>query len=307
MKIFVSKINESWVVDRFRDDWHNHNKEITTTKIKSADIIWIISPWLWKKIPIKYLKNKKVVCSIYHIDFDKFSADDIREFAERDKYVDVYHVISKKTKEQLLRLTEKKIISIPFWVDNNLWFEKPNKSQIKKSYGFNDEDFLVGSYQRDTEGYDLKSPKLIKGPDIFFDIVSKMYLENKNTKVVLAGKRRNYLINKFENAKIPYSYFEMVDSEALNDLYNILDLYIVTSRLEGGPQAILECAISKTPILSTDVGIASEILNKKSIFEINQFEEAKVDIEHAYKNSLNYLIPMGMKKYISMFEEVYES
>lgn len=307
MKIFVSKINESWVVDRFRDDWHNHNKEITTTKIKSADIIWIISPWLWKKIPIKYLKNKKVVCSIYHIDFDKFGADDVKEFAERDKYVDVYHVISKKTKEQLLRLTEKKIISIPFWVDNNLWFEKPNKSQIKKSYGFNDEDFLVGSYQRDTEGYDLKSPKLIKGPDIFFDIVSKMYLENKNTKVVLAGKRRNYLINKFENAKIPYSYFEMVDSEALNDLYNILDLYIVTSRLEGGPQAILECAISKTPILSTDVGIASEILNKKSIFEINQFEEAKVDIEHAYKNSLNYLIPMGMKKYISMFEEVYES
>lgn len=307
MKIFVSKINESWVVDRFREDWHIHNKEITTTKIKSADIVWIISPWLWKKIPIKHLKNKKVVCSIYHIDFDKFSADDIREFAERDKYVDVYHVISKKTKEQLLRLTEKKIISIPFWVDNNLWFEKQNKSQIKKSYGFNDEDFLVGSYQRDTEGYDLKSPKLIKGPDIFFDIVSKMYLENKNTKVVLAGKRRNYLINKFENAKIPYSYFEMVDSEALNDLYNILDLYIVTSRLEGGPQAILECAISKTPILSTDVGIASEILNKKSIFEINQFEEAKVDIEHAYKNSLNYLIPMGMKKYISMFEEVYES
>ena len=307
MKIFVSKINESWVVDRFREDWYKHNKEITTTKIKSADIVWIISPWLWKKIPIKHLKNKKVVCSIYHIDFDKFSADDIREFAERDKYVDVYHVISKKTKEQLLRLTEKKIISIPFWVDNNLWFEKPNKSQIKKSYGFNDEDFLVGSYQRDTEGYDLKSPKLIKGPDIFFDIVSKMYLENKNTKVVLAGKRRNYLINKFENAKIPYSYFEMVDSEALNDLYNILDLYIVTSRLEGGPQAILECAISKTPILSTDVGIASEILNKKSIFEINQFEEAKVDIEHAYKNSLNYLIPMGMKKYISMFEEVYES
>ena len=134
-----------------------------------------------------------------------------------------------------------------------------------------------------------------------------MYSENKNIKIVLAGKRRNYLIAKFNNAKIPYSYFEMVDSEALNDLYNILDLYIVTSRLEGGPQAILECAISKTPILSTDVGVASEILNKNSIFEINQFEKAKVDIEHAYKNSLNYIIPIGMKKYIDMFKEVYES
>ena len=134
-----------------------------------------------------------------------------------------------------------------------------------------------------------------------------MHRENNNTKVVLAGKRRNYLISKFDNAEIPYSYFEMVDSDTLNDLYNILDLYIVTSRLEGGPQAILECAISKTPILSTNVGIASEILNKNSIFEINQFEKAKVDIEYAFENSQNYIIQTGMKEYISMFREVYES
>ena len=45
----------------------------------------------------------------------------------------------------------------------------------------------------------------------------------------------------------------------LNKLYNILDLYIVSSRIEGGPQAILESSITKTPILSTDVGVASEI------------------------------------------------
>ena len=70
---------------------------------------------------------------------------------------------------------------------------------------------------------------------------------------------------------------------------------------------ILECAISRTPVLSTDVGIAPEILNKKSIFNIDEFELAKVDIEYAYKNSLKFTIPKGMDRYIEMFNEVYES
>ena len=67
----------------------------------------------------------------------------------------------------------------------------------------------------------------------------------------------------------------MVDLKVLNELYNILDLYIVTSRVEGGPQAILECAVSKTPIVSTDVGVASEILDSKSIFKPKEFSKAQ--------------------------------
>ena len=60
MKIYLSKINESWIVDRVRREWYQSNKDISTKLISNADILWIISPWLWKKIPTKYLKNKKV-------------------------------------------------------------------------------------------------------------------------------------------------------------------------------------------------------------------------------------------------------
>ena len=45
----------------------------------------------------------------------------------------------------------------------------------------------------------------------------------------------------------------MVNTDQLNELYNCLDLYVVASRVEGGPQAIIECALSKTPIISTDM------------------------------------------------------
>ena len=77
--------------------------------------------------------------------------------------------------------------------------------------------------------------------------------------------------------------------QILNKLYNLLDLYVVSSRIEGGPQAVLECAVSKTPIISTDVGVASEILSEKSIFshhDLSQLEISKVkpDIDRNYKD-----------------------
>ena len=54
---------------------------------------------------------KKVLCSYYHFDFSKFDLD---EFNYLDQFVDEYHVISKKTKEDLIKLTEKKLLQSHF-------------------------------------------------------------------------------------------------------------------------------------------------------------------------------------------------
>ena len=180
-----------------------------------------------------------------------------------------------------------------------------NKNELRSKYGFNSNDFVIGSFQRDTEGKDLTSPKLIKGPDIFLEIVTNISLKNPNIIVLLTGKRRNYLIKNFEERNINYKYLEMVDLKELNELYNVLDLYVVSSRIEGGPQAIMECAITETPVVSTDVGIASEILNQESIYKsIEQFHKAQPNTEFALQKAKSFTIPKGMESYIKMFEEV---
>ena len=307
MKIYSNQVRESWIIDRVNEEWAENNIDIYTSKIKHADIIWIIANWVWKKTPRKYLDNKKVVTSIYHIDFDNFDNKQEKEFYELDQYVDRYHVISLKTKQQLLKLTDKKITSIPFWVNQKNWYQIENKIAIRESLGISPVDYLVGSFQRDTEGNDLKSPKLIKGPDIFIEIVKELNVKKDNLLVVLAGTRRQYVIEQLNNIGVKFVYFEMADIKKLNELYNILDLYIVTSRLEGGTQAILECAVSKTPIISTNVGVAPEILYKDSIFEVKDFEKAIPNIDFAFKKSQEYIIPKGMEKFRDMFREVYEN
>jgi glycosyltransferase involved in cell wall biosynthesis len=304
MKIFVSKINESWIVDRFRDEWIKNNRHQHTKFVDRADIIWLIAPWVSEQITKKKLINKKVVCSIHHIEKKDFEGENYKKFLERDIYIDTYHVISKKTKVELEEYTKKPIVYIPFWSNQNIFFEIDDKHKLRKEFGLPKNSYIVGSFQRDTEGKDLISPKLIKGPDRLVKIFEEYSKQYENLIILLSGKRRQYIINELTKRNIEYKYFEMVDFEELNKLYNCLDLYVVASRLEGGPQAILECGLTKTPIISTDVGIATEILNKKSIFNMENFLEAKPDINTAFKNSIKFNIPGGFNEFNKLFENL---
>ena len=266
-----------------------------------------MSPWTWKKIPKTYLKNRKVLCTIHHIDEDKFKDSEEKNFYLRDTYVDEYHVISSGTRNALSKLVDKPITKIPWWANNNLWFHIGDKDKLRSKYNFSSNDYLIGSFQRDTEGNDMISPKLSKGPDRFLEIVKSLNKEKSDLVVVLTGKRRNYLVNKLQENNINFRYFEMASFFELNELYNILNLYIVSSRVEGGPQSIIEASLCKTPLISTDVGIASEILSKESIFEMDYFRDAKPNVEYAHNMSLKYTIPGGFDKFNKLIEKIYEN
>lgn len=291
MKIYLNNPNEGWVVDRFRKEFYKNHQEATENP-HEANVVWIIAPWTWRQIHPTLLAQKKVVCSIHHIVPDKFDHNKKTDFLFRDRFVDVYHVPSEKTKNQIENLTNKPIFVNPFWVNSDIWFNVENQADLRKDLNLPDK-YLIGSFQRDTEGHDLVTPKLEKGPDIFCDAVEEMFKENKDVEVVLAGWRRQYVMKRLNNAGIKYHYFELPSFEVINKLYNCLDLYIVGSRHEGGPQSIFECALTKTPIVSTDVGAASMILDKKSIFKPGNIKAATPNIDHANKSVQSYCIKNG--------------
>ena len=134
IKIYLNKAGESWVADRFRDEWYQNSK-FKTKFLRNSDIVWIISPWTWQKLDTSLLKTKKVVCTIHHLDIDKFNDKELKQFYSRDKFVDVYHVPSESTQNQLINYTEKKIYTVPFWIDQEKYFSINDKNSIKKKYG----------------------------------------------------------------------------------------------------------------------------------------------------------------------------
>ena len=72
MKIYLNSAKENWIVDRIKKEWSSFNKKSTTRFIFNSDIVWITAPWAWKKLNTRHLKTKTVVCSIYHLDEEKF-------------------------------------------------------------------------------------------------------------------------------------------------------------------------------------------------------------------------------------------
>ena len=305
--IYLNNVRENWIVDRARKEWYSNQSKVSTKTAYRADIIWLIASWNWLGVKEKYLDKKKVLCSIYHIDEEKFDETEERNFIQRDQFVDEYHVISKKTKSQIERLTKKKITSIPFWVNTDIWFEIKDREKLRKKYNFQNDKFYIGSFQRDSEGSDTNKPKLSKGPDRFIKIVDSLRDRHKDIHIVLTGKRRDYLINELNKLGIEFSYFEMVDFKTINELYNCLDLYIVASRFEGGPQSILECGITNTPIISTDVGVASEILSPQSIFDMSNYMSAEPNLEIAFKNSQKFKMEQSFSLFLEMFKDLHES
>ena len=55
-----------------------------------------------------FLKNNKIVCTIHHIDESKFDEKAQSEFYKRDKYIDLYHVISDKTLTQVKEIIKSR-------------------------------------------------------------------------------------------------------------------------------------------------------------------------------------------------------
>ena len=130
-----------------------------------------------------------------------------------------------------------------------------------------------------------------KGPDILIEVIKLYKKTYSKLAVVLAGYRRQYVIKKLKELNIKYYYFENIDKSQLNKLYNSLNLYVVSSRVEGGPRAIVESAITKTPIISTNVGIVSEILDSKSIYKNSESAVNSIpNVDYAYNNVINLII-----------------
>lgn len=249
---------------------------IQVTNLAEAEVVY--SPWFegLLAIGIENLQFKKIICGLDNPYLHWMSRPRFRCVSQLSI---LWIVHSQRSLDQIKSLGLNGFL-IPYAVDLKIFNNNSNllaKSNYRKSLGISDESYLISNFQRDTEGYDLTLPKLQKGPDVFVSIVTMLNDIVPNTHVLLAGPRRHWMRAELHRRNIPFTYIgniydgddlrqNILPRSELAQLYNISDLYLLASRWEGGPYAILEAVACRCPILSTDVGIARDILDSSSIF-----------------------------------------
>lgn len=298
MKVFMPKPNEDWVCDHIIDEFRHSTRHQPVNDICEADVVWLYAKWIWNHF-VGQLTRKKVITTVHHIVPEKTGP---REFIDLyDKFTDVYHVPNKHTARELVMRTAKPIKRLPYWINDDRWGTIDKETldggiqRIKDTHW---EPMLSGrrilaSFQRDTEGSSI-GPNLIpaakfeKGPDRYVKIIERF----KRDEVVpfFPGWRRDFIKLMLEE---DYDIVtgDKMQAGMLNGVYNLIGhfdgYYLVTSRHEGGPQAVLEAAQTRVKILSSDVGIASEVLHPDCICRSTDEFEKKIR-EDAIEHTVDY-------------------
>jgi glycosyltransferase involved in cell wall biosynthesis len=276
---FVGGDQISWALDEDLKNIKRCTGQFATeTSLHEAEIIHLCNWYHAFTIPQEFLDSKIVICNVTGEPRRLLGRPD---FHRLFPIVDFWVTHSHQARDQWLKLIGLSV-RIPYSVDQTVFFPIEDHDEllsIRRNLGIDNSSFIISNFNRDSLGSNLNEPKTIKGPDIFLEIARQTKMAGlKQCHFLLAGPRRHWLRDQFRYYNIPYTFVgREINSDdieentltrtRLNELYNISDLNIVSSRSEGGPHAILEALSSKCKIISRRVGVAEDLLSEESLYD----------------------------------------
>lgn len=191
-----------------------------------------------------------------------------------------------------------KVFLIPIGINTDFFPFRTleQKRAAREKFGIPQSAFVVGSFQKDGVGWgDGMEPKLIKGPDVFVNTLKILKSDVPELHVLLSGPARGYVKKGLDEARISYTHVYLNSYPDVAELFQALDLYIVASRQEGGPKAILESMASGVPLVTTRVGQAMDLVKHAENAFMTEVEDVEALASFAlqvYRTNSEALLPM---------------
>ena len=161
-------------------------------------------------------------------------------------------------------IAKAKVFRIPLAVDPSIFprVTPDARAAARSRLGIPAHAHVIGSFQKDGVGWgDGNEPKLVKGPDVFLAVIDQLRREVPDLFVLLSGPARGFLKTGLRQQGVSFAHHYIQDPRALAPLYHAIDLYVVSSRQEGGPKAVLESMSAGIPVVTTRVGQAMDLVN----------------------------------------------
>lgn len=196
-----------------------------------------------------------------HPEFDR-AYEALRLHARRVQRVQVTHA---EMRDLVLSagVPAERVFTIPLGVDLETFplGDGAARAEARRALRLPQTAFVVGSFQKDGVGWgEGLQPKLVKGPDVLVATLERLRAQAPELVVLLTGPARGYVKRELAARGIPYRHVYARSRGELARAYRALDVYLVCSRQEGGPKAVLEAMASGVPLVATRVGQAQELV-----------------------------------------------
>lgn len=205
-------------------------------------------------------KAQKTVLTVFHIVPER----KLHAQQALQQNLNIIHTSCTTTKAQLtdLGVLPAKVHVIPLGINTAIFSPatKQQKEYIRQKLGISPENIVIGSFQKDGKGWAAGSePKWEKGPDILVKVLDTL-AQHYPIHMLLIGPSRGYVCHELERLSVPYTNLGFIKPyEMIRNYYQALDAYVISSRMEGGPLALLEAWAAGVPVVSTKVGMVSDI------------------------------------------------
>ena len=271
-KIGFKSDNADWVLTSIANEMKNICSEIGIDVINQKNLKRIKNQCVFftSKYDVlnKWKKPKnKIAFPYYHgnPNTDKLFNKMVNNIIKHHQDISRIQVSNSEVEDIILNtgIDSNKVFLIPISIDLDLFSIVDNfkRSKAREKLNINEDALVIGSFQKDGNGWGKgNEPKLIKGPDLLLDTIKILNDKIANIEVLLTGPSRGYVKTGLNKIGVPYKHFLLIDYSEISKYYEALDLYIVTSREEGGPRAILESMASGIPLVSTRVGQAIDLV-----------------------------------------------
>jgi glycosyltransferase involved in cell wall biosynthesis len=157
-----------------------------------------------------------------------------------------------------------KVFRIPIGVEIERFpiADEETRATARAAFDIPTSAFVIGSFLKDGVGMDEGlEPKLLKGPDTFVAVVSRLRTTIPELFVLLTGPARGYVKRELERLGVAHCHVVPNTRAELARPYHASDVCLVTSWQEGGPKAVLESLATGVPLVTTRVGQAPELVS----------------------------------------------
>lgn len=163
----------------------------------------------------------------------------------------------------------KEINMILGGIDLSIFYNKTREKQIRKTYKIDENSFVILFGATNTI-------EKRKGVKYFIEAInileSEMDISNISIVSIGRGKLENLLPNT--SAKI-HNLGYISDFNELSDIYNLSNIFVVSSIQDSGPMMINQSIASGTPVVCFDLGVAKDIvINGETGFKVPLFDTA---------------------------------
>lgn len=169
---------------------------------------------------------------------------------------DCVRVVSERIKKSIHRLTHAPIVVLPIFTDA-LRFQNVDGSAVRSQFPQFEKIILMVSR--------LEPEKNVVQAIEAFEMVIK-----KNPKsgliIVGGGGEKDKLLKEIKNRKLEASSILVGAQKNIAPYYARADAYLQTSLYEGYGLALMEAYAAGLPIVTTDVGVAGELVSGEGVF-----------------------------------------